>query len=69
MCFEQTNLYEQMNALDLAELLGVSGFDGYTLLKDTWGWQGGRRQGSRLLKRNEAALNAISSQPAGCSPR
>jgi ABC-2 type transport system ATP-binding protein len=37
VCFEQTNLYEQMSALDnlklFAELFGVSDFDGYTLLK------------------------------------
>ena len=37
VCFEQTNLYEQMNALDnlslFAELFGVKGFDGYALLK------------------------------------
>jgi ABC-2 type transport system ATP-binding protein len=37
VCFEQTNLYEQMNALDnlllFAELYGVKGFDGYSLLK------------------------------------
>ncbi len=37
VCFEQTNLYEMMNALDnlalFAELHNVSGFDGYDLLK------------------------------------
>jgi ABC-2 type transport system ATP-binding protein len=37
VCFEQTNLYEQMTALDnlllFAELFGVKGFDGYALLK------------------------------------
>jgi ABC-2 type transport system ATP-binding protein len=37
VCFEQTNLYEQMSALDnlalFAELFGVRGFDGYALLK------------------------------------
>jgi len=37
VCFEQTNLYEQMTALDnlllFAELYGVKGFDGYALLK------------------------------------
>ncbi len=37
VCFEQTNLYEQMSALDnlalFAELFGVKAFDGYTLLK------------------------------------
>jgi len=37
VCFEQTNLYEQMSALDnlalFAELFGVAGFDGYALLK------------------------------------
>ncbi len=37
VCFEQTNLYEQMNALDnlalFAELFNVNGFDGYGLLK------------------------------------
>jgi ABC-2 type transport system ATP-binding protein len=37
VCFEQTNLYEQMNAIDnlalFAELFGVNGFDGYALLK------------------------------------
>jgi len=37
VCFEQTNLYEQMSALDnlllFAELFGVEGFDGYALLK------------------------------------
>ncbi len=37
VCFEQTNLYEQMNALDnlslFAELFGVKKFDGYALLK------------------------------------
>jgi ABC-2 type transport system ATP-binding protein len=37
VCFEQTNLYEQMSALDnlllFAELFGVNGFDGYALLK------------------------------------
>jgi ABC-2 type transport system ATP-binding protein len=37
VCFEQTNLYEQMSALDnlvlFAELFGVKGFDGYALLK------------------------------------
>jgi ABC-2 type transport system ATP-binding protein len=36
VCFEQTNLYEQMSALDnltlFAELFGVRGFDGYALL-------------------------------------
>jgi len=36
VCFEQTNLYEQMSALDnlklFAELFGVDGFDGYSLL-------------------------------------
>jgi len=37
ICFEQTNLYEQMSALDnlnlFAELFGVNGFDGVSLLK------------------------------------
>ncbi|MBN1190974.1 MAG: ABC transporter ATP-binding protein [Dehalococcoidales bacterium] len=37
VCFEQTNLYEQMNALDnlvlFADLFGVKNFDGYALLK------------------------------------
>jgi ABC-2 type transport system ATP-binding protein len=37
VCFEQTNLYEQMTALDnlslFAELYSVKGFDGYALLK------------------------------------
>jgi ABC-2 type transport system ATP-binding protein len=37
VCFEQTNLYEQMNALDnlalFAALFGVNDFDGYALLK------------------------------------
>ncbi len=37
VCFEQTNLYEQMSALDnlnlFAELFGMSGFDGYALLE------------------------------------
>jgi ABC-2 type transport system ATP-binding protein len=37
VCFEQTNLYEQMSALDnlllFSALFGVSGFDGYALLK------------------------------------
>jgi ABC-2 type transport system ATP-binding protein len=37
VCFEQTNLYEQMTALDnlqlFTELFGVKGFDGYSLLK------------------------------------
>jgi ABC-2 type transport system ATP-binding protein len=37
VCFEQTNLYEQMSALDnlvlFAELFGIKGFDGYALLK------------------------------------
>jgi ABC-2 type transport system ATP-binding protein len=37
VCFEQTNLYEQMSAMDnlklFAELFGVKDFDGYTLLK------------------------------------
>jgi ABC-2 type transport system ATP-binding protein len=37
VCFEQTNLYEQMSALDnlllFAELFGVKGFDGYALLQ------------------------------------
>jgi ABC-2 type transport system ATP-binding protein len=37
VCFEQTNLYEQMTAMDnltlFAELFGVNGFDGYALLK------------------------------------
>jgi ABC-2 type transport system ATP-binding protein len=37
VCFEQTNLYEQMNAIDnlvlFSELFGVKGFDGYALLK------------------------------------
>ncbi len=37
VCFEQTNLYEQMSALDnltlFAELFGVKPFDGYALLK------------------------------------
>jgi ABC-2 type transport system ATP-binding protein len=37
VCFEQTNLYEQMTALDnlqlFAELFGVKNFDGYALLK------------------------------------
>ena len=37
VCFEQTNLYEQMSALDnlslFAELFSVKGFDGYALLK------------------------------------
>ena len=37
ICFEQTNLYEQMSALDnlvlFAELFGVKGFNGYSLLK------------------------------------
>jgi ABC-2 type transport system ATP-binding protein len=37
VCFEQTNLYEQMNAIDnlvlFAELFGVNNFDGYRLLK------------------------------------
>ena len=47
VCFEQTNLYEQMNALDnlalFAELFGVSGFDGYASVENGWGWQGGRK--------------------------
>jgi ABC-2 type transport system ATP-binding protein len=37
VCFEQTNLYEQMTALDnlllFAELFNVDGFDAYALLK------------------------------------
>jgi ABC-2 type transport system ATP-binding protein len=37
VCFEQTNLYEQMSALDnlalFAELFNVKAFDGYALLK------------------------------------
>jgi ABC-2 type transport system ATP-binding protein len=37
VCFEQTNLYEQMSGLDnlvlFAELFGVTDFDGYALLK------------------------------------
>ncbi|MDD5287594.1 MAG: ABC transporter ATP-binding protein [Dehalococcoidales bacterium] len=37
VCFEQTNLYEQMSALDnlalFAELFKVNNFDGYALLK------------------------------------
>jgi ABC-2 type transport system ATP-binding protein len=37
VCFEQTNLYEQMNAIDnlllFSELFGLKGFDGYALLK------------------------------------
>ncbi len=37
VCFEQTNLYEQMSALDnltlFAELFNVNHFDGYALLK------------------------------------
>jgi ABC-2 type transport system ATP-binding protein len=37
VCFEQTNLYEQMTALDnlvlFSELFGVNKFDGYALLK------------------------------------
>ncbi len=37
VCFEQTNLYEQMTALDnlalFAELYSVKGFNGYALLK------------------------------------
>jgi ABC-2 type transport system ATP-binding protein len=37
VCFEQTNLYEQMSALDnlllFAELFNMDGFDGYALLK------------------------------------
>jgi ABC-2 type transport system ATP-binding protein len=37
VCFEQTNLYEQMSALDnlnlFAELFSVNSFDGYALLK------------------------------------
>jgi ABC-2 type transport system ATP-binding protein len=37
VCFEQTNLYEQMSALDnlrlFAELFNISGFDAYALLK------------------------------------
>ncbi len=37
VCFEQTNLYEQMSALEnlalFAALFGVNGFDGYALLK------------------------------------
>ncbi len=37
VCFEQTNLYEQMSAIDnlklFADLYGVEGFDGYALLK------------------------------------
>jgi ABC-2 type transport system ATP-binding protein len=37
VCFEQTNLYEQMSALDnlnlFAELFNVNDFDGYALLK------------------------------------
>lgn len=37
VCFEQTNLYEQMSALDnlklFAELFGVRNFDGWALLK------------------------------------
>lgn len=37
VCFEQTNLYEQMSALDnlklFAELFGMKDFDGYALLK------------------------------------
>jgi ABC-2 type transport system ATP-binding protein len=37
VCFEQTNLYEQMSALDnltlFAELFNINAFDGYALLK------------------------------------
>lgn len=37
VCFEQTNLYEQMNAIDnlvlFAELFNVNDFDGYALLR------------------------------------
>jgi ABC-2 type transport system ATP-binding protein len=37
VCFEQTNLYEQMSALEnlllFAELFNMDGFDGYALLK------------------------------------
>jgi ABC-2 type transport system ATP-binding protein len=37
VCFEQTNLYEQMSAIDnlllFSELFGVKGFDGYALMK------------------------------------
>ncbi|MFC2023002.1 ABC transporter ATP-binding protein [Chloroflexota bacterium] len=37
VCFEETNLYEQMSALNnmllFAELFGVRGFDGYALLQ------------------------------------
>lgn len=37
VCFEQTNLYEMMSAIDnltlFAELFGVNGFDGYALLR------------------------------------
>ena len=37
VCFEQTNLYEQMRAIDnlllFSELFGNKGFDGYALLK------------------------------------
>lgn len=37
VCFEQTNLYEQMTAIDnlrlFADLFGVPNFDGYALLK------------------------------------
>jgi ABC-2 type transport system ATP-binding protein len=37
VCFEQTNLYEQMSALDnlllFSQLFGLTGFDGYALLK------------------------------------
>ncbi len=37
VCFEQTNLYEQMSAIDnlllFSELFGINGFDGYSLLK------------------------------------
>jgi ABC-2 type transport system ATP-binding protein len=37
VCFEQTNLYEQMSAIDnlllFSELFGIKGFDGYSLLK------------------------------------
>ncbi|MEA2120770.1 MAG: Fluoroquinolones export ATP-binding protein [Dehalococcoides mccartyi] len=37
ICFEQTNLYEQMTALEnlqlFADLFGVKNFDGYALLK------------------------------------
>jgi ABC-2 type transport system ATP-binding protein len=37
VCFEQTNLYEQMSAIDnlllFSELFGVKGFDGHALMK------------------------------------